>query len=193
LAQFIIRTLPNIITGSGFQASGVIPILLDITVFLAQLAGFFSVLVIIWGGYQYFLGSLPGGKADAMKTIQAGVTGLIVVLLAQPIAGLVEGIFQPDGAKLNLQSGGLTDFIYQFVTRLFIPAASVITVALLVWGGLQYITARGDSGQVKNAQQTLRNAIIGLIVVLLAVTITAFVTYITTNTGFLDTTRTTQR
>ncbi len=88
--------------------------------------------------------------------------------------------------------GGLTDTqrfetINETFTNLSIPAfiGSLIKVllgivgalflAMLVWAGVQWMTAGGDQAQVKAAQTTTKNAILGVAIVILSYTmITAF-------------------
>lgn len=53
---------------------------------------------------------------------------------------------------------------------------SVIFFVLMVYGGFLWMTAHGDEGQVKKAQDTIVAAIIGILVILAAYAITNFVT-----------------
>jgi hypothetical protein len=69
----------------------------------------------------------------------------------------------------NIQGGrnGIVGFIITIAQILtFIFAA--VAVLFLVWGGVQYITSSGDSDRIKNAKATILNAIIGLIVTIVA-------------------------
>ena len=50
--------------------------------------------------------------------------------------------------------------------------AAVVAVGFIVYGGIQYINSAGDSGKVARAKNTIVFAIAGLLVVLLASTIT---------------------
>ena len=71
------------------------------------------------------------------------------------------------------ESGSVTiqTFIWQVVGNVFdmiFRLAGVIAVGFIVWAGFQYMLALGNSGQLANAKTTLINAIIGLIITLLA-------------------------
>lgn len=46
--------------------------------------------------------------------------------------------------------------------------------ALILWGGLKWMTARGDEKQVKDAQETIKNAVIGMVVTIAAYAIATF-------------------
>ena len=71
------------------------------------------------------------------------------------------------------EAGSVTiqTFIWQVVGNIFdmiFRLAGVIAVGFIVWAGFQYMLALGNSGQLANAKTTLINAIIGLIITLLA-------------------------
>ena len=51
----------------------------------------------------------------------------------------------------------------------------VISVIMLVWGGLRYILSGGDNKKVTDAKNTILYAIIGLIIAVLAFAIVNFV------------------
>ena len=53
--------------------------------------------------------------------------------------------------------------------------AGILLVSYLVYGGISYMIAGGDEKQVTKAKQMLTNAIIGLLLVILATTIAAIV------------------
>jgi len=53
---------------------------------------------------------------------------------------------------------------------------SVIFFILMVYGGFLWMTAHGDEGQVKKAQDTIIGAVIGIIVILASYAITNYVT-----------------
>ncbi len=51
----------------------------------------------------------------------------------------------------------------------------VVSVVMIIIGGLRYITSGGDSGNVTNAKNTILYAIVGLVIVALAQIIVHFV------------------
>ena len=57
----------------------------------------------------------------------------------------------------------------------------LIAAGYIVYAGIMYVTAYGDPNKIQKAKQGLTFSIIGLIVVLLAAAITAFVTNIALN------------
>ena len=63
------------------------------------------------------------------------------------------------------------------VIQIALGVTGTIFIILILIAGYWYITAKGDESKVEKATKTLRGAIIGLIVVLMAYSITRFVSY----------------
>lgn len=61
------------------------------------------------------------------------------------------------------------------VINIFSVVVGVVSVIMIIIGGLKYITSGGDSGNVGNAKNTILYAIIGLVIVALAQVIVNFV------------------
>jgi hypothetical protein len=53
--------------------------------------------------------------------------------------------------------------------------AALAAVGYVIYGGVQFVTAQGESDKTKKARQTVINALIGLVIALLASGIVAFV------------------
>jgi heme/copper-type cytochrome/quinol oxidase subunit 2 len=91
------------------------------------------------------------------------------------------------GANLNVNtdcnSGGITDAqaqqrindILHSIINLFSLVVGIVSVMMIIYGGLKYITSGGDSGNVGNAKNTILYAIIGIVIVALAQFIVRFV------------------
>ena len=56
--------------------------------------------------------------------------------------------------------GNISDGIFRII--------GVVSVAFIIWAGYQYMIALGDSGKMARAKTTLANAIIGLVISILA-------------------------
>lgn len=52
--------------------------------------------------------------------------------------------------------------------------AGIVAVVFIIIGGVQYITASGDTGKVVKAKNTIMYSVIGLVIVILAAAITGF-------------------
>jgi len=67
------------------------------------------------------------------------------------------------------------DTIVKAVLRILSIVAGIASVIMIVISGFKYITSGGDSGKISSAKNTLVYAIIGIIVVAFAQTISQFV------------------
>ena len=60
--------------------------------------------------------------------------------------------------------------VIELITRL----ASLVAVGFVIFGAVQYVTSQGDSQGLSNAKSTIANALIGLVITLLAVALVQF-------------------
>jgi len=67
------------------------------------------------------------------------------------------------------------DGVFTRITNTVLYAVGVISVIMLIWGGLRYIMSGGDSKKITDAKNTILYAIIGLIIAVLAFAIVNFV------------------
>lgn len=72
-------------------------------------------------------------------------------------------------------SGQRVDAIIELVINIFSLIVGVVSVIMIIIGGLKYITSGGDSGNITGAKNTILYAIIGLVVVALAQVVVKFV------------------
>lgn len=73
-------------------------------------------------------------------------------------------IAKPDDAG-NIFVSYLPQYISAVYSYL-VGIAGIFAVALIMWGGIKWIFAGGDTGKVGEAQKTIQNAVIGLILAL---------------------------
>jgi hypothetical protein len=67
------------------------------------------------------------------------------------------------------------DGVFTQITNTVLFAVGIISVIMLIWGGLRYVVSGGDSKKVTDAKNTILYAIIGLIIAILAFAIVNFV------------------
>lgn len=81
------------------------------------------------------------------------------------------------GTKAFGSTGEPTDIrvIVANVIRVFLGLLGIIFLFLLVLGGYKWMTAMGDASKVDEAKQQLQTAVIGLVIILAAYSITVFV------------------
>lgn len=138
--------------------------------------GYIAAGYIIWGGFQYMLvASNPERVAMARKTIQNAVIGLIVsfssiaiinILMSRVIGGK-DGTF----GMIRVEAGQLVPIILGAVYWV----AGVVAVVTLIAGGIGYIISDGNPQKITKSKDIILYSVIGLVVILVAFTITNFV------------------
>lgn len=117
-----------------------------------------------------------------------------VVPLAMPVAVSAQDIQGNICAGANLEVGNTdceqgapedtVNNIIKTVIDIFSLVVGVVSVIMIIIGGLKYITSGGDSGNVSGAKNTILYAIVGLVIVALAQIIVRFVlTRVTSSTA----------
>ena len=84
------------------------------------------------------------------------------------------------GAETARANGMPSDLIgvngvFTKITNTVLYAVGIISVIMLIYGGLRYVISGGDSKKVTDAKNTIMYAIIGLIISILAYAIVNFV------------------
>lgn len=88
--------------------------------------------------------------------------------------GLIEKVYAADTVippiVLNPGTGGIAELVGNVVT-IVLYVASVLAFFYLIYSGILYITAAGNPDAAKKGQQGIINAIIGIIIIALALVI----------------------
>lgn len=82
-------------------------------------------------------------------------------------------IEKPDASK-----DGLSKFIWKIVLNvieILMQLVAYASVAFLIWGGFTYMTAAGSADMITNGKKTIFNAIIGLVISIMAVAIVTLI------------------
>lgn len=79
------------------------------------------------------------------------------------------------GYKTGADAQDPTITIIPTIINVFLSLLGVIFVAMMVYAGYLWMTAMGEKGPVEKAQDIIKNSITGLILVLAAYAISAFV------------------
>ena len=83
----------------------------------------------------------------------------------------------------GLASQGTLSGLITTILNIVLALSGIIAVIFIIIGGFQYITAGGNSEQAEKGRVALTNAIIGLLIVILAFTIVKVVTNTLTTTS----------
>lgn len=121
-----------------------------------------AVLVIMWGGYQYFIGGFDG-KTNGMNTIRNAIIGLIIVSMANfVVTTLSSGINGGGGGFDGIVTGAKE--IIKNLRSLLVSLAAGIAILVIMWGGYKYFFS-GIDWQKEDGLNTIRNGVIGLVIV----------------------------
>jgi hypothetical protein len=121
----------------------------------------------------------------------AGISILLLIMLGFFVFGYSEYVpyvqaqsniddLAWDGQRQNIQqTTGLGDrspqLVIASVIRIFLGFLGIIAVGLILYAGLLWMTSGGNADQVDKAKRILRNAIIGLLLILSAFAIATFI------------------
>ena len=115
-----------------------------------------------------------------LKRIGQIITGASAATTLWAARVMAEGNPAQEGAETAKPDGVPTELIgpegvFTEITNTILFAVGIISIIMLIWGGLRYILSGGDSKKVTDAKNTILYAIIGLVVALLAYAIVNFV------------------
>jgi hypothetical protein len=99
------------------------------------------------------------------------------------INGLCVPAPEAEAREGSLRGAGSIFEVIAIVLKWLLTLAGVIATVFLIFGGYQYITAGGNEEQSEKGKQTLINAVIGIVIVLLSMTIITIVTNTLSSTG----------
>lgn len=130
---------------------------------------------------------LAGGRSFDMKRVAARMflvaaaffflTATAAVLAPSALAQLEQGQQQ---AQLTAEAAGVgetTDIVTIIgrIINIFLGFLGVVFLVLMLYAGYLWMTAGGDAEKVAKAQKTIRNAVIGLVIIASAWAITSFI------------------
>ncbi len=75
------------------------------------------------------------------------------------------------GYTVTPQTVNDTWIIVMNVVQWLILTGGYIALYFIIWSGFKFITAEGEPDKIKQARQTITNAVVGLIIVLVAVAV----------------------
>ena len=118
----------------------------------------------------------------SIRTILTGLLFVPVLALAissfTPIVSSVNAVDDVGGGALIAKPDGAPEDMTKVMTTVVNVALYVIgalSVIMLIYGGIRYVTSAGESASVAAAKNTIMYSIIGVIIALLAYAIVNFV------------------
>ncbi len=112
-----------------------------------------------------------------LKNIICGLA-LSTVLVAAPVAvesasaQVIDGLNMTKTADTQNTS---VDTLIRNVINILLWAIGIVSVIMIIIGGIRYATSNGDSNQVTAAKNTIMYAVIGLVIAIFAYAIVYFV------------------
>lgn len=105
------------------------------------------------------------------------VFGLSGIALLSPVSAANSGLDTGTGYLKETNGGNETDVmsIVKVGINVVLGLIALISVVMIIIGGLNYTTSQGESAKVKKAKDTILYGIIGLVVALLAFALVNFV------------------
>ena len=112
-----------------------------------------------------------------LKNIICGLA-LSTVLVAAPVAVESASAQVQDGLNMtktaDTQNTSVNTLIRN-VINILLWAIGIVSVIMIIIGGIRYATSNGDSNQVSAAKNTIMYAVIGLVIAIFAYAIVKFV------------------
>lgn len=124
-----------------------------------------------------------------LKTVVILVLALLASFNTKIQAATFEGIQNPATGNLGnnpdtASSGEMFVSIFISLWNTAISVGAIITIAMFLWGSIEWITASGDSAKVTKGQQKMLQAALGLFVLVSSFIIIGFVSSILFGTQF---------
>lgn len=122
---------------------------------------------------------------NKLKLIVVGIVATLALVFATvPVAqadyNLDKGISDSKGDRVAEKVNDPQQLVKGIVNGI-LYFVGILSVIMLIWGGILYTTSSGDSNKVTTAKNTIMYAVIGLVVAIFAYAIVNFV--LTTSRG----------
>ena len=158
-------------TGGEFYKIGIESAINNIGYIMVTLAASVALAIMVYGGFLWL--TAAGNQeqiSKAQKVLSGGVIGLLIIYGAKS--------FRDFGLQMAAQGTGGTVAIAERIGTAIAPVLALTGVAflaLMVYGGILWLTAGGMEEQVSKSQKTISRAVIGIIIVLGAYALTDYV------------------
>ena len=153
------------------------PVVLNVTDILLQVAGMVAAFFVLWSGIRYMTSrGSPEITKNALMGLWQAAIGMFIAVLASTIVGFLVASITAD---INYDTSGVppvqaVDIIGNGLNLLY-WMAGIIAVAMILYSSFQYLTSKGFEDKTLKARRALFDAVIGLVIVLLAAVITNFI------------------
>jgi hypothetical protein len=80
----------------------------------------------------------------------------------------------PRGNDINVMGSNFALILLAILDDL-LRVAGIVAIAFVIYGGILYVTSQGSPEQTQKAQNTIQNALLGLVIALVAVAMVSFI------------------
>lgn len=123
-------------------------------------------------------------KLDWLKITQLVLTTVLVVSpLFVGAASLADSFRCDSSTGINCTAGTDVNSLIQTVIRWMLTIAFGIAVLFLIIGGFWYVTSAGNEETAEKGKNTVVNALIGIVIIVLAYVIVSVVAKLVSGTG----------
>lgn len=144
---------------------------------LRKLSIFTLLIVTLLPAYMMVSSQSVLGQAGASCDLATGNATMSNAIFV-PWYKYLEGEETGDPPKCTIKEDDwvkMATLVGMAIIELLMRVGGLIAVGFIIWGGIQYTTSQGEPEGLKNAKDTISNAIIGFIIIVLAIGIVQFI------------------
>lgn len=114
-------------------------------------------------------------SAVVALTLALGVVSLAPVPSAQAVNAFDRGCSGSGGTTICKARRESENGLIQNLISILLFAGGVVSIVMIIAGGIKYATSNGDPSRITSAKNTVMYAVVGLVISILAFTIVNFV------------------
>ena len=120
------------------------------------------------------MNKLTSNKKSKRTARRLVLLSLAVLFLSIPLGIAAQDFGLEYGTDLNLGTRDIREIIFSII-QIALGFVGLIFLIFIIYGGWLWMTSGGEAERVEKAQKTLRNGVIGLVIILASLTIVTFV------------------
>ena len=153
---------PNFVndTDGSKMTAWIVGIAINILNMLIDIANYVAVIMVMYGGFLYLTaGSNESQVAKGKKTITNAAIGVAIMTASSAVIGVVREV---SGWFTTATAG------FKAVANKAFVWAGLLAILMIIWGAVQYTTSAGDPGKMQKSKKIIFNALIGVVIIILA-------------------------
>ncbi len=119
----------------------------------------------------------PSGTAAPVPTTSTTAPAATTNKCTQSalLPDLFKDIRDPNTCEVQVSSFASVGLLLRNVVTALLSLAGIVAAALIIAGGFMYIASNGEASGIKRAKDTILNALLGLVIILVAIGLVNFV------------------